>query len=99
MEYVDGQILKIIKEVIFVNNSTNVLIDSAFPAAILSGITLIFEPKGRQAEIALFCLNKSLETSYNMALRRKYPVKIPHGECLLMGVSMAILTYHYINNK
>ena len=49
MEYVDGQILKIIKEVIFVNNSTNILIDGVFFAAILSGITLIFEPKGRQA--------------------------------------------------
>ena len=49
MEYVDGQILKIIKDVIFVNNSTNILIDGVFFAAILSGITLIFEPKGRQA--------------------------------------------------
>lgn len=34
-----------------------------------------------------------------MALRRNYPIKIPHGECLLMGLSLGILCDHYLNNK
>jgi hypothetical protein len=47
--------------------------------AILSALTLNFEPVSRQSEIALFCLNKTMETTYNMMVRRKYPVQIPHG--------------------
>lgn len=32
-----------------------------------------------------------------MARRRNYPVRIPHGECLLVGVSVAIICYHFID--
>ena len=63
--------------------------------AFIGGITLVFEPPGRQSEIALFCVNKSMETLYNMALRRNYPVRIPYGECLLMGVAIGIICYHF----
>lgn len=34
-----------------------------------------------------------------MLMRRGYNVRIPYGECLLMAVSMAILSYHYFNNN
>lgn len=47
--------------------------------AFLGGVTLCFEPKGRQTEIALFCLNKTIETMYNMAQRRNLPVRVPYG--------------------
>lgn len=48
-------------------------------AAIVSAFTLNFEPVSRQSEIALFCLNKTMETTYNMMIRRKYPVRVPQG--------------------
>jgi hypothetical protein len=67
--------------------------------AIVGAFTLNFEPVSRQSEIALFCLNKTMETSYNMMVRRKYPVRVPHGEVLLVAVSLAIISYHYLNNK
>lgn len=28
--------------------------------ALLGGVTLVFEPPGRQSEIALFCVNKTI---------------------------------------
>jgi hypothetical protein len=67
--------------------------------AVVASLTLNFEPVSRQSEIALFCLNKTMETSYNMLLRRKYPVRVPHGEALLLGLALAIISYHYFNNK
>ena len=62
---------------------------------VLSGVTLLFEPRGRQMEIAMFTLNKSMEISYNLALRRNYPVRIRYCECLLTGVALAILCFVY----
>ena len=47
--------------------------------AFVGGITLNFEPISRQSQIALFCVKTSLETAYNMALRRRYNVRIPYG--------------------
>ena len=67
--------------------------------AIVAALTLNFEPISRQSEIALFCLNKTMETSYNMMVRRNYPVQIPHGDALLTAVGLAIISYHYFNNK
>jgi hypothetical protein len=32
-----------------------------------------------------------------MAIRRNYPVRIPYGECLLVGVAVAIICYHYMD--
>lgn len=46
---------------------------------VIGGVTLNFEPVSRQSEIALFCFNKTLETLYNMAIRRNMPVRIPYG--------------------
>ena len=38
-----------------------------------------------------------METLYNMGLRRNYPVKLPYGECLLVGASVAAICYHYVD--
>ena len=61
----------------------------------LGGVALMFETKGRQAEIALYCVNKSIETVYSLLRRRNYPVRIPYGECLLVGVATGIICYLY----
>lgn len=34
-----------------------------------------------------------------MMVRRKYPVQVPHGDALLTAISLAIIVYHYFNNK
>jgi hypothetical protein len=60
-------------------------------------VTLWFEPISRQSEIALYTLNKSMEVAYNMALRREWPVKVPKGECWLVGVALALICYHHAN--
>ena len=68
---------------------------SAAAGAILGGLALIFETKSRQAEIALYCVNKSIETAYSLLRRRNYPVGLPYGECILLGVATAIICYLY----
>ena len=32
-------------------------------------------------------------------IRRNYPVRVPHGDALLVAISLAIIGYHYFNNK
>lgn len=32
-----------------------------------------------------------------MALRRGYPVRIPHGECLLAGLAIGIICFHFVD--
>jgi hypothetical protein len=59
---------------------------------------LNFEPLGRQSEIALYTLNKSMEVTYNMATRRNYPVRLPKGECILNAVALAVLAFAYLSN-
>ena len=39
-----------------------------------------------------------MEVMYNMAMRRKWNVKIPYGECWLNAVAMAIVCFTYIND-
>ena len=68
---------------------------NAIIGVLLGAATVNFEPVGRQTEIALFSLNKSLETLYHMAKRRKYPVRIPYGEGILLGFSIGIISYYY----
>jgi hypothetical protein len=38
-----------------------------------------------------------METLYNIGRRRNYPIRIPYGECLVMGLGAAIVCYHYSN--
>ena len=35
---------------------------------------------------------------YSMALRRKWNVKVPYGECWLNAVAMAIISFTYLND-
>jgi len=53
---------------------------------------------GRQSEIALYTLNKSMEILYNMGIRRKYSIRLPMGECILNGIALAVLCYVYLND-
>jgi hypothetical protein len=32
-----------------------------------------------------------------MGIRRKYPIRIPNGECLLVGVAIAVICYYYVD--
>ena len=38
-----------------------------------------------------------MEVCYNMALRRKWPIRIPKGECLLNAIAIAVLSFVYLN--
>jgi hypothetical protein len=67
--------------------------------ATLGGIPLIFEPKSRQAEIALFTMYKTFETLYNMGKRRDLPVRIPAGNCAITATALCIICFHYTNNR
>jgi hypothetical protein len=40
-----------------------------------------------------------MEVTYNMAIRRKYPVRIPFGECWVNALAIAILTYVYMSDS
>ena len=67
--------------------------------AALSGLPLLFETKGRQAEIALFTVYKTMETAYNLGKRRGWPVRVPAGTCLIPGIALSMLCHHYFNNR
>lgn len=32
-----------------------------------------------------------------MGIRRKYPIRIPNGECLLVGVAIAVICFYYVD--
>jgi hypothetical protein len=68
-------------------------------ATALGGIGLLFESSGRQAEFAIFGVYKNMEILYNMAMRRKMPVKIPAGNCVIAALALCVICYHYFNNK
>lgn len=74
------------------------IVDCSTISAIVGSVSLCFEPIGRQAEIALFSLNKSMEVLYNFMRRRSYPIRIPYGECWLNAAALAIITYIYMND-
>ena len=40
-----------------------------------------------------------MEVTYNMAIRRKFPIRLPKGECLLNAVALAVLAFAYLNNS
>lgn len=70
---------------------------SAAVGGFLGGAALLFEPESRQAEIALYCVNRTVETLYNIAKRRNYPVTIPNGECLIIGIAVGLICYLWVD--
>lgn len=70
---------------------------SAAVGGFLGGAALLFEPESRQAEIALYCVNKTLETLYNIAKRRNYSVNFANGECLVIGISVGLICYMWVD--
>jgi hypothetical protein len=67
--------------------------------AAIGGIPLLIEPTGRQAEIALFTMYNNFKILYNEARRRNLNVRIPAGNCVITGLALCILCYHYFNDK
>ena len=66
---------------------------------IVAGLTLLFESPPRQAEIAIYCISKGWETAYTMLKRRQYPVVVPMGNLLINAVSLAVLTFGFMNDS
>lgn len=73
--------------------------ESLIIANFLGGLYLAVESRNRQIEIALYSINKTTETVYNMMIRRYPKARLPHGEVLLFAVSMAVMCYYYFNSK
>jgi len=62
-------------------------------------VALIIENPQRQPEIALYIFTQALKAVCNMLERRNQILNIPAGFGLLYASSMAIVYYHYFNNK
>jgi len=68
-------------------------------AGTFGGVALAIENPQRQPEIALYIFTQALKALYNMADRRNMLLNIPEGFSLLYAISMAVICYHYFNNK
>ena len=74
------------------NKSWNLVV-----SVFVGNFLVLLESEPKRKEIALFCVNKSVETLYNMARRRNYPVRIPRGECLVFGIAISVICYFYVD--
>ena len=74
-------------------------VDNALPSGFIGGISLVFETPGRQAEIALFCFAKTMETVWSWLLRRNYVKNVKYGDVFLFGLAIAIIGYYYQHDK
>lgn len=59
----------------------------------------MIESPQRQPEIALYIFTQALKILHNMAKRRNIVLNIPEGFSILYALSMAIVCYHYFNDK
>ncbi|KAG0258562.1 hypothetical protein DFQ27_004585 [Actinomortierella ambigua] len=66
---------------------------------LLSGLAVLIEAPGRQMELALYCLPRALETTWQMLLRRGLVRNLPHGDLLLFSGSMGVLMTLYQNDQ
>lgn len=64
----------------------------------LSGLAVMIEAPGRQMELALYCLPRALETTWNMLLKRSMVRNIRHGDIALFSASMGVLMTIYQND-
>ncbi|KAG9325873.1 hypothetical protein KVV02_006867 [Mortierella alpina] len=64
----------------------------------LSGLAVLIEAPGRQMELALYCLPRALETSWNMLLKRGIVRNIRNGDIALFSASMGVLMTIYQND-
>ncbi|KAF9198165.1 hypothetical protein BGZ49_001103 [Haplosporangium sp. Z 27] len=65
---------------------------------IIAGFAVLIEAPGRQMELALYCLPRALETSWNLLLNRGLVRNIPHGDIALFSASMGVMMTIYQNN-
>ena len=56
----------------------NIILVVTVTGGFFGGASLLFEPHGRQIEIALFLLNKALAVTYHL-INRRIPIRIPKG--------------------
>jgi len=73
--------------------------DFKFTAALgglLAGLTsILIERKNRRSELALYCLNQSLEVVWKMMEARNLAFFIKHGEVLVFMMASSILMFFY----
>ncbi|KAF9169312.1 hypothetical protein BGX21_008511 [Mortierella sp. AD011] len=65
---------------------------------IVSGLAVLIEAPGRQMELALYCLPRALETTWNLLLSRGLVRNIPHGDIALFSASMGVMMTIYQND-
>ncbi|EFA84640.1 transmembrane protein [Heterostelium album PN500] len=65
---------------------------SGFFAGLLS---ILIERKSRRSELALYCLNQTLEIMWKMAATRGFAFYIKNGEVLVFMIASAILMYFF----
>ncbi|KAF9431994.1 hypothetical protein BGZ76_011442 [Entomortierella beljakovae] len=65
---------------------------------IISGLAVLIEAPSRQLELALYCLPRALETTWNLLLNRGLVRNIPHGDIALFSGSMGVMMAIYQND-
>ncbi|CAO3647514.1 unnamed protein product [Cunninghamella blakesleeana] len=66
---------------------------------IIGGSMAMFEAKGRQLELGLYCLTRAIESWWRSLVKYGYAKNIPHGDVLLFMLSMGTLMTIYQNDK
>ncbi|KAG0294231.1 hypothetical protein BGZ96_001534 [Linnemannia gamsii] len=65
---------------------------------IIAGLAVLIEAPGRQMELALYCLPRALETTWNLMLKRGVVRNIPNGDIALFCGSMGVMMTIYQND-
>lgn len=75
--------------------SFNFFTASYVPAFMSSMCALAVERPSRRNLLCLYVSNVATETLFNMLCSRGYCHPIPHGQVIIFGASMALLSYYY----
>ncbi|EGC29588.1 hypothetical protein DICPUDRAFT_158808 [Dictyostelium purpureum] len=59
--------------------------------------SILIEKKSRRSELALYCLNQTIEVVWKMAAARNLAFTFKNGEVLVYMIASAILMYFYQN--
>ena len=68
-------------------------------AGLIAPLSILWEPKGRRAELTLYLVPKFLESLWNWLLKHKVAVNIPNGEVIIFAVAMAVICYSMQNEE
>eukprot|EP00455_Lapot_gusevi_P028538 TRINITY_DN3048_c0_g1_i3.p1 TRINITY_DN3048_c0_g1~~TRINITY_DN3048_c0_g1_i3.p1 ORF type:complete len:446 (+),score=97.67 TRINITY_DN3048_c0_g1_i3:102-1439(+) len=65
-------------------------------AGFISGLAVLFEKKGRRAELMIFCMPRVLELTWKMLAKNQYlPESVAHGHLALFSAAMAVIMTFY----